>query len=424
MSNSTTTTTYTDQFDVKCHSATCRSCRQTGLLPVLDLGDMPLSDRLLTEAQLQLEEPRFPLEMAYCPGCSLVQILHTTPPEVLFCQDYPYYSSFSDALLQHSRDNAMDLIARAGLTSDSLVVELASNDGYMLRNFVEKGVRVLGIDPADGPAAEAEKIGVPTMRAFFTYELARQLREQGAVADVMIANNVLAHVADTNGFVEGIAILLSEDGVGVIEVPYVRDLIDHCEFDTIYHEHLCYFSVTSLQALFRRHGLFINDVKRLSIHGGSLRLYVQRRENVGKAVRLLLGEEKAQHIDSYAYYQNFAERVTDIGRQMFDLLTQLKTQGHSVAAYGAAAKGAILLNYIGVGAEMIDFVVDRNVHKQGRFMPGVHVPIVEPSRLVTDRPDYVVILPWNFKEEILSQQEPYRQLGGKFIVPIPAPHVV
>lgn len=424
MSHLTTTAPTIERFEDKCHNAICRSCRQTGLLPILDLSSMPLSDGLLTDEQLTQPERRFPLEVAYCPSCSLVQILYTVPPEMLFCEDYPYYSSFSDTLLSHSRDNALDLIARRHLTADSLVVELASNDGYLLRNFAERGIGVLGIDPAEGPARAAQDIGIPTMVTFFTYELARQLREQGTKADVVIANNVLAHVADTNGFVEGLAVLLADDGVGVIEVPYVRDLIDRCEFDTIYHEHLCYFSVTALNNLFRRHGLYLNDAKRIAIHGGSLRLYVERSQNTQPSVRSLLAEEKVLHVDSYAYFQDFAKRVMEIRRRMVDLLTDLKASGKSIAAYGAAAKGAILLNYIGIGADVIDFVVDRNVHKQGKFMPGVRIPICEPARIMDDRPDYVVILPWNFAEEILSQQDPYRQLGGKFIIPIPEPVIV
>jgi len=421
MSHVSTIPSATERFEDKCHNARCRSCRQIGLLPILDMGAMPLSDEMLTAEQLNQPQRRFPLEVAYCQSCSLVQILHTASPEMLFCENYPYYSSFSETLLNHSRDNAMDLIERRGLNEDSLVVELASNDGYLLRNFAEKGIPVLGIDPAEGPAKAAQKIGIPTMVTFFTYELARQLRDQGTRADVIIANNVLAHVADTNGFVEGLAVLLADDGVGVVEVPYVRDLIDHCEFDTIYHEHLCYFSVNNL---FERHGLHLNDVKRLNIHGGSLRLYVERREDMQKSVRSILAEERVLHVDSYAYYRDFAERVMQIRRRMVDLLTDLKAAGRSIAAYGAAAKGAILLNYIGIGSDVIDFVVDRNVHKHGRFMPGTRIPICDPGRLLADRPEYVVILPWNFAEEILSQQEPFRQLGGKFIIPIPEPTIV
>ena len=412
-------------FAEKCKRVPCRSCSRQGLLPVLNLGMMPLSDGLLTQEQLAAGRERsYPLEVAYCPVCSLVQILETVPPETLFCEDYPYYSSFSDALLVHSRKNAFALIESRQLDQKSLVVELASNDGYLLKNFMERGVPVLGIDPAEGPVKAALKIGVPTMCEFFTKDLALKLRNEGKLADVIIANNVLAHVADTNGFVEGMRILMKDGGVGVIEAPYVRDLVDHCEFDTIYHEHLCYFSVSAVDRLFRRHELFLNKVERLPIHGGSLRLYVEPREAVDESVRALLAEEATLGVDKYGYYEDFSTKVTGIRSAMRELLSALKAGGNRIAAYGAAAKGAIMLNFIGAGTDLVDFVVDRNVHKQGKFMPGMHQPIYDPSTLMQHKPDYVVILPWNFKDEIISQQEPYRQMGGRFIVPIPQPAIV
>ena len=408
----------------KCLKTQCRSCRKSGLKPVLNLGQMPLSDGLLTEAQLTEKEDKYPLEVAFCPSCSLVQILETVPPEKLFCDDYPYYSSFSESLLEHSRSNVLSLIEKRKLGTDSFVVELASNDGYLLKNYVEKGIPCLGIDPADGPAQEAEKVGVPTMCTFFTEDLAEQLVNQGHRVDVIHANNVLAHVSDTNGFVEGISILLKDKGVAVIEVPYVREMVDNCEFDTIYHEHLCYFSVTALDRLFRRHRLFLNDVQHLTIHGGSLRLFVSPYEDVLESVKKLLKEERETGVNKYEYYTSFSKKVQNIRGQMQQLLQDLKSKGKSIAAYGAAAKGAIMLNYIDADTDIIDFVVDRNVHKQGKYMPGKHIPICDPARLMQDMPDYVLILPWNFKDEILSQQRTYRQRGGRFIIPIPAPQIV
>lgn len=411
-------------FAEKCKMARCRSCQISGLKPVLDLGSMPLSDGFLTERELSDPGRKYPLEVAFCPHCALVQILETVPPQTLFCEDYPYYSSFSDTLLEHSRENVLDLITRKNLNSTSMVVELASNDGYLLKNYVEKGIPVLGVDPAEGPARAAEEIGVPTRCTFFTKTLALQLVDEGKQADVIHANNVLAHVADTNGFVEGIRILLKEEGVAVIEVPYVRDLIDHCEFDTIYHEHLCYFSVLALDQLFRRHQVFLNEVKRLSIHGGSLRLYINRVENVQDSVRELLAQEQELGISQIDYYATFEKKVHSIRERMQQLLVDLKSKGKTIAAYGAAAKGTIMLNYIGPDAGVIDYAVDRNVHKQGKYIPGVHIPICDPIRLVEDKPDYVVILPWNFQDEILEQQAEYRNNGGKFIIPIPDIRIV
>jgi SAM-dependent methyltransferase len=385
---------------------------------------MPLSDGLLTQEQLAVNEEKFPLEVAYCPNCSLVQILETVPPEKLFCEDYPYYSSFSKALLEHSRQNVLSLIQRCNLDTDSLVVELASNDGYLLKHYVENGIPCLGIDPAEGPAKAAEKVGVPTLCEFFTKEFAQKLANEGRRADVIHANNVLAHVEDTNGFIQGIRILLKDDGVAVIEVPYVKDLIDNCEFDTIYHEHLCYFSITALDYLFRKNDLYLNDIERLSIHGGSLRLYVARNEDVQESVRILLEQEKQQSVDKYQYYEGFGDKVQNIKSKMRKLLHGKKQKGKTIAAYGAAAKGAIMLNFIGIGTDVIDYVVDRNIHKQGKYMPGLHIPIFDPSRLENELPDYVVILPWNFKDEILVQEAGFRDKGGKFVIPIPEPVVV
>ena len=402
----------------------CRSCSKPGLEPFLNLGRTPLADRILTTAQLEEHEPTYPLVVAFCPSCGLMQITETVAPDELFCDDYPYFSSFSDYLLEHSRENVLDLIERRKLGKDSFVVELASNDGYLLKNYVEHGIPVLGIDPADGPAAAAEKIGVPTRNEFFTKQLAQELVAQGIRANVIHGNNVLAHVADTNGFVSGMADLLKDDGVIVIEAPYAKDLIDHCEFDTIYHEHLCYFSVTALNNLFRQHGLYLNEIKQLPIHGGSLRLYVEKHENVGDSVKNLLAVEQAEKVDKIDFYRDFSARVEHVKAALLKLLTELKAQGNSIAAYGAAAKGSTLINYMGIGTDLIDFVVDRNVHKQGRYMPGKHIPILAPEQLMERRPDYVLILPWNVTEEILKQQQEYRDQGGKFIVPIPEPRIL
>ena len=281
-----------------------------------------------------------------------------------------------------------------------------------------------GIDPAPGPVAAARARGIETLQAFFGRELAVQLATNGRLADVIHANNVLAHVADTNGFVAGIGTLLKDDGVAVIEVPYVKDLIDHGEFDTIYHEHLCYFSVTALMQLFQRHGLLLNRIEPLAIHGGSLRLFVGKRERDDRSVAQYLQAERVAGVDRLEYYAGFSERVGRIRSDLAALLGRLKREGARIAGYGAAAKGTILLNFAGIGGEMLEFVADRNLHKQGRYIPGARLPIVSPDRILESQPDYLLILPWNFKEEIMEQQAEYRRRGGRFIVPVPEPVIV
>jgi SAM-dependent methyltransferase len=413
-----------ESFAHRCTAAACRGCDHIGLHPVLDLGMMPPSDRILTREQLGQPEPMFPLDVGFCPACSLVQILETVSPEFLFGEDYMYFSSFSQEWLDHCRANALHLIDWRKLGPDSMVVELASNDGYLLRNFIEHGIPVLGIDPAPRQAAAAEKSGVRTLNAFFTRELAMQLKSDGIQADVVIGNNVLAHVADTHGFIEGIHTLLKDDGVAVIEAPYVRDLVDHCEFDTIYHEHLCYFSGTSVSRLMERHGLFLNDLQHLATHGGSNRYYIGKRADPTGRLCTLLSRERELGLDKVDYYDDFAVRVTRVREDLATLVRGLKADGKRVAAYGAAAKGTIMLNAAGLDHTMIDFVVDRNIHKHGWFMPGVHIEIMPVEWLLQEMPDYVVLLPWNFSDEILMQQEDFRRKGGKFIIPVPEVRVV
>jgi SAM-dependent methyltransferase len=376
----------------------CRGCGSSSLEPILSLGEMPLVDRLIPGDDVGSPEPTYPLTTAYCDDCSLVQILESLAPEVLFPAEYPYFSSVSATLLDHSRIHAEALIEERSLNAASFVVEVASNDGYLLRWFADAGIPVLGFEPTEGPARAAEDAGIPTNREFFGIEAAERLVADMGPADVVLANNVFAHVADQNEFLRSIRTILAEDGVAVMEAPYVRDLVENTEFDTIYHEHRCYFSVTSVEALARRNHLF------------PVEQYLRAEQEAGLA--------------EASYYRGFSDRVGKVIEQFRALIDERVASGRRVAAYGAAAKGAVLLNSAGIGRDRIDWVADRNVHKQGKLMPGVRLPIVSVETIDRDPPDDLVILAWNFKDEIIAQQRDFSRRGGVFIVPIPNPEVV
>lgn len=406
------------------HGPRCRLCGGAEPWPFLPLGDLPLANAFLTEDELDEPEPRHPLTLLHCPDCSLVQLQETVSPEALF-HEYLYLSSVSRTMLDHAREAADRLVDELGLGTDALVVELGSNDGYMLQYFHQRQIPVLGIDPARNLNQLAAAEGIETLTAFFDEEVARGLRHRGRAADLVIANNVLAHVPEVHGFVAGIRELLAPGGLATIEVPYVKCMIDRKEYDTIYHEHVSYFSLTALDRLLGGHRLAIVDVERLDIHGGSLRLFV-RREGEGdpspKVLELL--REEADWVRDPDYYRGFKTAFESLGETLEAFFRDLKSGSATIAAYGAAAKGTMFTNLFGIDRRFLDFVVDRNTYKQGRFLPGSHVPIHGPERLLAEEPDFCLLLVWNLADEIIEQEREYLDRGGRFVVPVPQPRIL
>jgi len=405
----------------------CRFCGQ-GLRHVfVDLGLSPLANSYLSAEDLNQEERRYPLRVYVCGDCLLVQLEAWETPENIF-GDYAYFSSYSDSWLRHAENYVAEMVRRFRIGPAQQVVEVASNDGYLLQYFRERGVPVLGIEPARNVAEAARAKGIPTQSVFFGEETARDLRSQGIVADLLVGNNVLAHVPDLNDFVEGIRIALADHGVVTMEFPHLMRLMDDCQIDTIYHEHYSYFSFLAVEKVFGAHGLAVFDVEQLPTHGGSLRIYAQHR-NSGRhsqtaRVAELRHREVRENFGRLEHYLSFGRRAEFIKRQLREFLEVARRSGKRVACYGAPAKGNTLLNYCGIGTELIDYTVDRSPHKQGRYLPGSHIPIYAPEKIMETRPDYILILPWNLRDEILTQMGGARAWGAQFIIPIPKPTVL
>lgn len=404
----------------------CRACDREGMDIFLSLGPQPLANALPDSVDAFEAEAHYPLDVAFCDGCGLVQIPDVIDPEVLFGH-YLYVTGVSSSIHAHNARYAEDVISRLGLGSDDLVVEVASNDGSLLRQFVERGVQVLGVEPARNIAAMAREAGILTESVFFDRISAAELKTRHGPAAAIIGNNVLAHVDETAGFLEGMGTFLRPGGLAVVEVPYLGEFVERLEYDTVYHEHHCYFSVSALLRLAERVGLVIRDVTEMPIHGGSVRVFfgrAQDHEGHAESVLAFAARERNAGLLDPERYRTFARDVEKNRDQILELLNRLVGEGAVVAGYGAAAKGHTLLNYCGIGPDLLPFTVDRNPLKVGRWTPGTHVPIRPVSAIEEERPDYLLILPWNFADEIMAQQSAFRARGGRFILPVPTPVIV
>ena len=400
----------------------CRFCGSPLSHTFVDLGMSPLCESFLSADQLDRVESFYPLTVRVCDACFLVQLSEYVRPDEIFT-DYAYFSSFSTSWLDHARRYTDMIAERLRLGPESRVVEIASNDGYLLQYFVKKGIPAFGVEPAANVASAAEERGVPTWIGFFGAESAEELARTRGRADLMIGNNVLAQVPDVNDFVEGYRILLKPSGVATLEFPHVLRLMEGNQFDTIYHEHFSYFSFLTAEAIFAKHGLRLFDVEELPTHGGSLRIYACQRDNVGSPdthrVAAMRALEQKSGLDRIDRYSSFPEQVHRVKRDLLKFLIAAREAGKAVAGYGAPGKGNTLLNYCGIRTDLISYTVDRNPHKHGMFLPGTHIPIFPPERIRQTRPDYVFILPWNLKDEIMEQLAYIREWGGRFLVPIP-----
>jgi SAM-dependent methyltransferase len=401
----------------------CRFCKHPVETEFADLVNSPASNSYLTAEQLNEPEVFYPLKVMTCEKCFLVQVDEYKKSGDIFNHDYAYFSSFSTSWLAHCKKYVDMMSDRFGYTKDSLVVEVASNDGYLLQYFKEKNIPVLGIEPTANTAAVAIKKGIPSVVDFFGVKLATKLAGEGKKADLLLGNNVLAHVPDINDFVGGMKVILKPAGVVTMEFPHLYQLVLNNQFDTIYHEHFSYLSFTTVSKIFEAQGLVMFDVQEVPTHGGSLRIFAKHKEDnskpVGEAVQQMLKKEKDAGMLDISYYKNFQGKVETIKNDLLEFLLQQKKAGKKVAAYGAAAKGNTLLNYCGIKKDMISFVVDANPHKQNKFMPASHIPIVTEARIKEDKPDFILILPWNIKDEIVKQLSYVKDWNAKFVVPVP-----
>jgi len=400
----------------------CRFCGTPLKQTFCDLGMSPLSNAYLKPTQLQQMEPFYPLHAYVCEKCYLVQLQEFQSPEKIF-SDYAYFSSYSESWLKHAKAYTEYMIERFGFNSTSQIVELASNDGYLLQYFKDKNIPVLGVEPAQNVATVAEAAGIPTVTKFFGVKTATELANEGKAADLLLGNNVLAHVPDINDFVGGLKKLLKPHGVITMEFPHLLRLIEQNQFDTIYHEHFSYLSFTTVETIFAKHGLSLFDVAKLTTHGGSLRIFAKHTEDDTKPLTEHIDNlkqlEKQTGLDNLKTYQKFAEQVRATKRKILNFLIQTKQAGKTIVGYGAPAKGNTLLNYCGIRTDFIDYTVDRSPHKQGLFLPGTHIAIHHPDKIKQTKPDYVLILPWNLKDEIIEQMAYIREWGGQFVVLIP-----
>jgi 2-polyprenyl-3-methyl-5-hydroxy-6-metoxy-1,4-benzoquinol methylase len=405
----------------------CRFCGSPLSQIFLDLGLSPLANTYPKAEDLQRGEPQFPLRVYVCGVCFLVQLEEWESPENIF-GDYAYFSSYSESWLRHAKTYAAAMVDRFGINTESKVVEIASNDGYLLQYFVDRGVPVLGIEPARNVAEVARSRGIPTRVDFFGEATARTLRREGLRADLLIGNNVLAHVPDLNDFVKGLKILLADQGIVTMEFPHLMRLCAECQIDTIYHEHFSYFSFIAAEKVFNAHGLTLFDVEELPTHGGSLRIFAQHRVGGIHPTSKRVEDLRKREIDAgYAGlggYLDFEQRAVRTKEKLVEFLVNAKQAGKRVVGYGAPAKGNTLLNYCGITPDLIEYTVDRSPHKQGRFLPGTHIPIYEPERINVTKPDYILILPWNLQREIIGQLSFTRSWGAQFVVPIPEPQIV